>query len=731
MKHVPRKPLAGEVLKETNEKRALRSAKACMGIALCFATGLATLGCGRDDSLVRSIGSTESSPPPVPWSQLPPTGLADLRKRLGLKALAPESLRRSLQSVSNVESVDGLLSLAGIAGPLPAHSGLEGLALGDAGSESSKLTSAELGNTHKTQWRDVGAGALHDWRLFHKGLPVERVQIKEQREFGRSVFAQGNVPRRLAAALNSPWPENPMPSDAEDFALSEGAARDAVAWRLNFHPWRTTAAERVYVADDEAFVPAFRVFVDESASLPGRGPGVPLSVLVDARTGEIIEQTALSFHVDGKALLYDENAVVNEESGRKDIVLPALQAPGDRLKHGLFNVYNCDQLDVSTNCVQSATGNAGDFRGIDFESKAYDEVVAYHAVTKSMGWYRKIMALKPNPSAAWGADYPGPRGNFGIAPGLSFNVYVRSRTKTPTGYTLDNAAYMPSSLGKGSQAKILIGTGWEEGQPGQTQRKLRYLGRDTDVVMHEFGHHIVYRTLRDVSGQGGAIHEGTADYLTYAITGNNLLGESIVASGESLRAGNKTGTVDPYVGAKPHVAGEFWSSTLWEVRKAMGPWKNGFYVFDKIVWESIDLLKQDANYYDFISALSRATEQFAKSENRPVAPLRNTLFNIFHKRGFLLAPGANGALPGAAPALSETNYSAPLPPETTVSATSEEGDTPWYQCGVVAGVGKTKGSTSTPWPLVALLLLPLCAPIATHLTTRSARRVRAERSRRR
>lgn len=695
----------------------LPSVRLLLGLSLAV---LATVpvGCGQDDAAVNgaktpSLGSPFSPSHRSPLT--PPTGLEGIRKKLGLRTLAPETLRRSLQRVGDVQTAQALLSLVTGHGNLPDS----GFGLRGEPGASGDVSEGGDAAASKTVWKDIGSGGLHDWRLYHKGLPVERVQIKEQREQGRSVFAQGNVPNRLAAALSSPWPDTLLPDDAEDFALSEATAKDAVAWRLNFHPWRLTSVEKVYVADESAFVPAYRIFVDSSADLPGRGPGFPLSVLLDARTGDVIEQTPVSFHVDGKALVFDENEVVNEQAGRKEIALPGLVAPGERLQHSLFGVYNCNLLSVSSACQQTAEGVAGDFRAVDFNSKSYDEVVAYHAMTKSMAWYRRVMALKPNPSAAWGAKYPGSRANFGISSDLTFNVYTRSRTDTKSGSTLDNAAYMPSNIEKGDQAKILVGTGWEEGQPGQTVRLLRYLGRDSDVVMHEFAHHVIYRTLRYVSDRTvGSIHEGTADYLTYAITNNNLLGESVVAVGDSLRAGNKTGTVEPYLVAKAHIQGEFWSSTLWDVRQTLGPWKQGIYIFDKIVWEAIDLLKQDADYYDFIAALSRSAEQFAKAEGRPVAALRNSMFNVFHKRGFLLAPNQEGTLPAMNPALAEgANYSAP-PPAVTEEPVQEEEHRPWYQCGVVAGQGAHAGKTSassTSWALVALLLLPLCAPLATHL----------------
>jgi hypothetical protein len=547
-----------------------------------------------------------------------------------------------------------------------------------------------------------------------------------------TVFAQGNIPSPAVAASTRP--------EREAFVLDASRARDTVAWRLNFHPWRVSDVRKVYVAAEEGYVPAWRAYVADGADSPGRGPAVPLSVLLDDRSGVILSQTPMSIHVDGSALLFDENSVVDGGAGRKETVLPSLVEPGSRLTHKLFAVYSCGELPVTTKCAQTARGNAGDFTAIGEDSPQYDELVAYHAVTKSMTWYRKIMALTPSPNKSWGGSYPGTRSNFGIAGGLSLAVYVRAQAPakrthaSDTGYTPDNAAYMPSSFERGSQVRIVIGTGWEEGQPLTTgdgrRRILRYLGRDTDVVMHEFGHHIVYRSLRDVSGQGGALHEGLADYFTYAMTGNRKLGESIVLQGESLRSGDKTGPVDPYVRQPAHIAGEYMSSVLWEIREELGPWKSGYHVFDKIVWEAIDLFKEDAVYYDVIAAIARSAEQFAKEEKRSAVALKEQIFKVFHARGFLEAPTGKGELPAATSAIGTTPIVRATSSGQALDGNDGSEDKPWYQCGVVAGVSASAGARGkggaqgaggggTPLAFLALLALPLLAPL---LSGRGGRR---------
>ena len=96
-----------------------------------------------------------------------------------------------------------------------------------------------------------------------------------------------------------------------------------------------------------------------------------------------------------------------------------------------------------------------------------------------------------------------------------------------TGYTFeggmgtDNAAYFPA------QWAIAIG----KGSGGNGFKKL---GLDIDVVAHEVGHFIVFQGINQITDldeatndHTAAIHEGLADYFTYASTGDACLADSV------------------------------------------------------------------------------------------------------------------------------------------------------------------------------------------------------------
>ena len=62
------------------------------------------------------------------------------------------------------------------------------------------------------------------------------------------------------------------------------------------------------------------------------------------------------------------------------------------------------------------------------------------------------------------------------------------------------------------------------------------LNNDGDVVVHELGHHILYPYVSDLTGEAILLHEGTADFISYAVFENEDLGESILVGEPYLRS---------------------------------------------------------------------------------------------------------------------------------------------------------------------------------------------------
>ncbi|MBP6219450.1 MAG: hypothetical protein KA436_12775 [Oligoflexales bacterium] len=139
--------------------------------------------------------------------------------------------------------------------------------------------------------------------------------------------------------------------------------------------------------------------------------------------------------------------------------------------------------------------------------------------------------------------------------------------------TQNNALYQPGDAAKSGQPTIFIGDG--------DGKLLQNLPIDSDVVSHEFGHHIIYRTLKETSGEALILHEGLADYFSFSMSKDSCLGESICVEGQQntcaiygkcLRTGDnsiKYGDTT-YLKLDPHLRGQMLSGFLLDLNKRLG-----------------------------------------------------------------------------------------------------------------------------------------------------------------
>ncbi|RYZ56979.1 MAG: hypothetical protein EOP07_11180 [Proteobacteria bacterium] len=167
---------------------------------------------------------------------------------------------------------------------------------------------------------------------------------------------------------------------------------------------------------------------------------------------------------------------------------------------------------------------------------------------------------------------------------------------------VNNALYQPAS--GGAAPMILVGDG--------DGNVLQNLGTDADVVSHELGHHVVYKTVTDIRGESLVIHEALADYFTFARTGNACLGESICPNTpvglqvcavprQCLRSGeNDYAYGDADLPEQAHLRGQFISGLLWDLTK-----KDNIPQDDvtSLVLKSVDLLVSNSGYKHLIVAM--------------------------------------------------------------------------------------------------------------------------------
>lgn len=326
------------------------------------------------------------------------------------------------------------------------------------------------------------------------------------------------------------------------------------------------------------------------------------------------EENPVELGVDALGLLYKENKVASTASGLEEIPLVDL-LDSSYLRNRLFRVLNCkDKAPSFKICGNFARSSDGRYE-YPPESLEYSEMVGYYSIQRAAQWHRGIQSEEQKKVF----------GDFGLTGPI--DVFVRAIQRGAPSYSPRG-----SSVGSGNP---VIYVPFSDDDLGLTN-----LSIDSDVYFHEFAHHIVYRSVIPPKGnyvQSYAIHEGLSDYFTYAITGNNVLAESVEVDGV-LRSGNLTANFSAQVldfnGQQQafYPAGELLSSVLWKLRAQLGAWKDGYFKMDKVVWDSIDLLPAQATLYQLACAIVKQSELFEKSEELAANSLRDVIVSEMVQR---------------------------------------------------------------------------------------------------
>lgn len=594
-----------------------------------------------------------------------------------------------------------------------------------ADSETLSLTSAAYRLPDGLRWHRSSSGSsqglslsadfeprsvMSEMKLTLNGVPVHNAHVKMLNDDGNATWLTGSVPE---------WAHQGIVPATTGFSLSEDQARESLKNRLGFSEWRYKSIQKTFVPRAHEARATYLVTVSAEHRENDFGPSVPLEVALDADNGELLWQRPLAMHIEGTAQVYNENKAASTQL--ESVRLPDIQVSGS-LVHSLFNVYNCQKkaryLDTNGTFCRALASSSQNTFNYDYGDDRYDEVIAYAAITSAMNIFRSwdSQSLRGD----WEQSrWPGSRSNFGLLPkngqnssAKQLNVYVNTETKSATtnrcnsNTTPDNAQYLWAGVDGSGQPEILIGYGGYGGQCGT----LKELGKDFDVVMHEFGHHAVFRGLSNSTSESVALHEGFSDYFTYAVSGNNLLAENSYPGRVALRQGNITpgttyfkfkkksdgsyNTVKDYL-TYPHLVGEFWSGILWEMRTALGKDPSGSYKMDKIVWDSIDLLKSDGAISDGVSAISESAKRYGERFDDDAQALQSMIHNIFVKYEFA-SFGSQGEL-------------IPTASISSISSGSTKSKKVRWSCGEVATAqsGQTGKHSNLLLTIAALLLAPV------------------------
>lgn len=255
----------------------------------------------------------------------------------------------------------------------------------------------------------------------------------------------------------------------------------------------------------------------------------------------------------------------------------------------------------------------------------------------------------------------------------------------------NNALYTPSD---GSSTPVIrVGDG-----DGSTLQNLPY---DSDVVSHEFGHHVVYQSITTIGGESLVLHEGLADFLAMSRTGDTCLGESICPTGSSLCqvAGKCLRSADntlAYNDAKyssyattPHLQGQLASGFLWDIRKNNGMPGD---TLASYVLEAIPYLPSNADFKSLIAALLYV-DQLHSNTYQSVIISAATARNLSPSSLGIDLTNLQTSIKSSSPAASSNE-----------SSSSKSGG--FLGCGTIgSGLGTQQGSAV--WMVLILFALPL------------------------
>ena len=277
---------------------------------------------------------------------------------------------------------------------------------------------------------------------------------------------------------------------------------------------------------------------------------------------EVIQLDPAYFDVDGLAKVYEKNPTTS----LKDFTLKDLTGEGI-----LKNTYFATELNGKTRASSSTHQFV-----FSTSDKRFDEASSFTHASEMMSWYVSM-------GFSFAAD--------------SKRITIDLHSTDPD--LENNAQYIPGDASTASVIQIGDGDGVS----------LANLPRDSDVVSHELGHHIIYQTLTSTSGESLVLHEGIADFMAFAHSGDACLGESIcpttsrycVVKGKCLRTAENTykyGEAD--LPDEAHLRSQFISGMLWDLRAGGSvPAAD----LSPLVFKALGYLLESSGYFDFVASL--------------------------------------------------------------------------------------------------------------------------------
>ena len=273
---------------------------------------------------------------------------------------------------------------------------------------------------------------------------------------------------------------------------------------------------------------------------------------------------------------------------------------------GTARVYPYDPVSTPSLVTESLQGLSGTGELLSAEFKVNATIGTGRAVSATSSYIYDINAPEFEETSA----FVNATKHFRFLESLGFGWYgprplIISLRRT--GFP-NNARFLVTTNASDSLPIVEIGTG-----DGIT---LKNLGVDAGVISHELGHFAIYRNVTKTSGESFVLHEGLADYLEAARSGDGCLGDSICPAesracmipAKCLRiAANNFRYQDPdwqewlsASGQYTHLHGQIFSGLLWDLRQVA---RGGKVLFDQLVMRTISHLPPESGFEDFLNQL--------------------------------------------------------------------------------------------------------------------------------
>lgn len=396
------------------------------------------------------------------------------------------------------------------------------------------------------------------------------------------------VTDKLVLTGNLP-PKDLLRVEPDSFPLITGIPMDQVSEKLEIDSsLPIERKEKCYTIKENRIIPVWKIKVLRELD--------PYQILVSEK--EIISVKPLFFHSDANIRVYDEKDI----PGNKTLVMKDYtirdSSSGGTLCSARFRVVADDGYTIPQKEDLNFIFNP------ESESEFFDQASLYVYAHLQASYIESLYSVE---------KWYGPQ------------IELVSDMKND-GMT-NGAQYVPGDSLTKPQIRMPKGDG----------KKLHQIRRDNEAVQHEVGHHVLYRSVQDPTGESLVIHEGVADAFVQLRTKNACLGEQLCVndllctSNDCLRSADNTYTVNsPDLPFEAHLQSQLISGLFWDIALKVGhdevaAWLN----------YAIDFLPERAYFEDLVIALYNSLEQL--HNNKKVTSFDTyceSLLIAYKKRGF-------------------------------------------------------------------------------------------------